>query len=193
MTILQPVPRAKQSSSRNWGTWTGSPVIHGRVFMVPSRVYIIQIIDNFAPPLLFFENHIFPLEYSKNFLFAPFFPTLTPYMRVFLYKSSYFFPNLPKTLLLPPQNEKYTPLQNTGSPVEYGHAFLVPCKKWLVYRSVHWTSHFLQGTWKTWCIDIYIVYLKSQLLHEKHFFGNSNCFSFLNFDGVFFFFLLACV
>ena len=55
---------------------------------------------------------------SENFRFSPFFPTLTPYIHVFLNKSLYFFPKLPKTHIFAPapwpggQNKKYTPLHS---------------------------------------------------------------------------------
>ena len=48
-------------------------------------------------------------------------------------------------------NSAYT--LTTGWPVKLSRAFLVPCKNWLSsvrgYSSLHWTSHFLQGTRKT--------------------------------------------
>ena len=45
-------------------------------------VYIIQIIDIFAPPP-FFQNEIISPKYSENFLFSLFFPPIAPYIRVF--------------------------------------------------------------------------------------------------------------
>ena len=63
---------------------------------VCAGVYIIKVIDIFATPPPFRKSYFFP-KYIKYFPFSPFFPSLTPYMRVFLKKSSYFFPNLPKT------------------------------------------------------------------------------------------------
>ena len=71
----------------------------------------VYIIKNwyFAPPP-YFKNHIFFPKYSKNFFFSLFSP-LTPYIRVFLNKSSYFFPLTNNNSYLCPQNEKYTPLR----------------------------------------------------------------------------------
>ena len=43
--------------------------------------------------------------------------------------------------------------QYTGRPIKHGLVSMVPCIKWLFHRCyctrVHWTSHLLQGTWKT--------------------------------------------
>ena len=44
-------------------------------------VYIIKIIDIFAPPL--FKYHIVSPHYSKKIHFSPFFPPLTPYIPFF--------------------------------------------------------------------------------------------------------------
>ena len=83
--------------------------------------------------VFFFEIIFFPQE-QQNFLFSPFFlPYFTSYIHVFLNKSSYFSPNLPKTHIFVPQtpggggkSKIYTPANTIPRASLAGVATVVP-------------------------------------------------------------------
>ena len=80
-------------------------------------VYIIKIIDIFAPPP-FCPKWYFSPKYNENFIFSPFLSPLTPYNCVFLNKLPYFPPKQPISNIFAPTGGggdtwgygKYTPL-----------------------------------------------------------------------------------
>ena len=74
-------------------------------------VYIIQIIDNIAPPPPFLQNEIFSRQVQWKVLQFPLFPPLTPYVGVFSLKN-HIFPPQPTDNSYSGADEIYTPLRD---------------------------------------------------------------------------------